>query len=795
MTPRPEDPRRWVDAVRSRGGRTAAEMALLSPGTIVDGRYRIEALAGRGGMAVVYEATHIKLRQRVAVKVIAPERADDPEFRDRFDREALSMAEIARYESHVVPVYDYGEHGSQLYLVMNYIEGRNLRAELEERGPLEVGRALDVLADVASALDAAHARKILHRDVKPANILIESSTGRVYLADFGLARAIAEDEISKTRSRVMGTDWYMAPERLRGEDTELGDVYSLGCVLWEMLVGLGAQLPGYTTRERQEQLPPPLVRVVERSVQLEPAARYRSAGELARAARKAAGTQIRRVTDPGRRAPADAELAGEPEIPPFLDPLSSVLVAQVVSLCDTTLPALAPDDPARLEIADVRRRLGSPLTIVVAGAPAAGKSTLINALLERRVAPKREQGAYPVTWFNYGTAPRLALVRDDGTRETPTLSADGVLPALSASQRERVAAVEVWLPLRSLRGLTLIDTPGVDLSARAEPADAAGTDEETRAVQQADALLFVLRGDADVPDRDAVAAFRRRFGLAGHASSANAVAVMTRADVLALGPAGWDAALARAGSLRAALGSRVSAVVPIAGLLAETATAGKATGALGDYLVRLAALDAREREELLRSLSDAPIGASPLLELLGRYGLRRALELVGGNVVSSHVILQQLSELSGVGELRKHITNLKLRADALKADLALRALEDLSWRYPERLAELRDRIEAVRLRGRDMHLLEVIRDFDEAMSGQLELDPGMLAELERLIIGGTEDERLGLPPAAGREPRRAAALRLSDEWRTFANEGRGGFRASQLASNVARSFELIAASA
>src|SRR5579862_4381617 len=100
MAPNPEDPRRWPNAVRSWGGRGAADITMLAPGTIIDGRYRIEGVAGRGGMAVVYEATHTRLRQRLAFKVIAPERADDPEFREHFEREALAMAEVARYETH-----------------------------------------------------------------------------------------------------------------------------------------------------------------------------------------------------------------------------------------------------------------------------------------------------------------------------------------------------------------------------------------------------------------------------------------------------------------------------------------------------------------------------------------------------------------------------------------------------------------------------------------------------------------------------------------------------------------------
>ena len=198
--------------------------------------YRIEALVGRGGMGVVYLASDPRLERRVALKLIAPELADDPRFRERFLRESRLVASLDH--SHVVPVYEAGEADGQLYLAMRYVDGEDLASVLAREGTLEPARALDVVGQVGEALDAAHERGLVHRDVKPANVLVAKEGGRehCYLTDFGLARDADVDPGAPTH--LSGTVDYTAPEQIAHEPTEARtDVYSLGCVLYECLAG------------------------------------------------------------------------------------------------------------------------------------------------------------------------------------------------------------------------------------------------------------------------------------------------------------------------------------------------------------------------------------------------------------------------------------------------------------------------------------------------------------------------------------------------------------------------------
>ncbi len=164
-------------------------MAELAPGSVVGG-YRIEEVAGRGGMGVVYRATQLSLDRPVALKAIAPELAGDVMFRERFKRESRIAASIEH--PNVIPVYEAGEGEGLLYLTMRYVEGTDLRAVIEAHGSLEPTRAARLVAQVAAALAAAHRRELMHRDVKPANVLIDRDGQRehAYLTDFGIARHV-----------------------------------------------------------------------------------------------------------------------------------------------------------------------------------------------------------------------------------------------------------------------------------------------------------------------------------------------------------------------------------------------------------------------------------------------------------------------------------------------------------------------------------------------------------------------------------------------------------------------------
>jgi ABC-type branched-subunit amino acid transport system substrate-binding protein len=204
----------------------------MKPGTTF-AAYRIDSLVGRGGMGVVYRATDPSLERPVALKLVVPELAEDERFRARFLREPRLAASLDH--PNVIPIYEAGEHDGQLYLAMRFVEGRDLKSLLEREGKLSPERALAVLAQVAGALDAAHRRALVHRDVKPANVLLDEDW-HAYLTDFGITKQVGGD--STDTGRVVGTLDYLAPEQIRGDPVDgRTDVYALACVLYECLAG------------------------------------------------------------------------------------------------------------------------------------------------------------------------------------------------------------------------------------------------------------------------------------------------------------------------------------------------------------------------------------------------------------------------------------------------------------------------------------------------------------------------------------------------------------------------------
>ncbi len=260
--------------------------ARLQVGSTVAG-YRIDALIARGGMGVVYRATHLGLERQVALKVIARELADRGGFRERFLRESRLAARLDHPS--VVPIFDSREVDGELLVAMRLVEGGDLRRLIDREGPLPPERATALLSQVADALDAAHAAGIVHRDVKPHNILVEGD--RAFLTDFGLAKALDESGAASGAS-VVGTAEYMSPEQWRGGSIgPAADVYSLGCVLFEATTGV----PPYARRESdtEPEIPEGLEDVIERAVAKDPADRFHSAGALVAAARQRQGSELR----------------------------------------------------------------------------------------------------------------------------------------------------------------------------------------------------------------------------------------------------------------------------------------------------------------------------------------------------------------------------------------------------------------------------------------------------------------------------------------------------------------------
>ena len=284
-------------------------MADLSTGTAIAG-YRIEAVLGHGSMGTVYSPLDMSLERRVALKVLTPELARDERFRERFLRESKLAASLEH--PHIVPIHAAGEADGVLYLAMRYVEGRDLAALLRSLGRLEPDRALALLGQVASALNAAHARGLIHRDVKPANILLTQHGGRddyAYLCDFGLAKH-ASTVSSLTGSRaIVGTVDYLAPEQIEGKPVDgRADVYALACVLFECLTGAppferGNELasllahvndPPPSVSERSADVPSELDAVVAAGLAKDRERRQASAGDLvgtARAALRVAGAR------------------------------------------------------------------------------------------------------------------------------------------------------------------------------------------------------------------------------------------------------------------------------------------------------------------------------------------------------------------------------------------------------------------------------------------------------------------------------------------------------------------------
>jgi Protein kinase domain len=251
----------------------------MTVGTQIAG-YRLAELVGRGGMGVVYRAHDVALERSVALKLLSPSLAEDRDFRERFLVESRLAASLEH--PNVVPIHDAGEADGQLYLAMRYVEGTDLKRLLQEERSLEPARAIAICAQVAEALDAAHARGLVHRDVKPSNVLLDHDA-HAYLADFGLTRRLSEQAPAFDAGLSLGTPAYVAPEQIEGKEVDgRADQYSLACLLHECLTGEPPFKRGseaatlFAHLEEEPPAAPGLEEVMARALAKSPADRYPS---------------------------------------------------------------------------------------------------------------------------------------------------------------------------------------------------------------------------------------------------------------------------------------------------------------------------------------------------------------------------------------------------------------------------------------------------------------------------------------------------------------------------------------
>jgi serine/threonine protein kinase len=413
------------------------------------GGYAIESLLGRGGMGSVYVATHKRLGRKVALKVIAPELALDETFRARFLRESQLAASLDH--PNAIPIYDADEVDGVLYLAMRYVHGPSLQALVSERGRLSPADTLRIAEQIGGALDAAHAAGLVHRDVKPANILVADSGDHAYLCDFGLAKRTSSKGVTRTGS-FLGTVDYCSPEQIAGRPLDgRSDIYSLGCVLFHCLTGRPPyeRESDFAVLEAHLREPPPslaaagaesageLDPVIATATAKNPADRYESGKALAAAFATALDPEATRAVQPAGSA-VEPETRALPRRRRRLRPLlAAVVVAGVVLAAVAAGLALrasggesGSDDPRLRTFVDRIENVLEQST--------SGRDEITAAL----------DGAFHCSQSARSAAQQIASVADNrqsvllqlGTLQTPSEEADRVVTLLQGALQHSIEA-------------------------------------------------------------------------------------------------------------------------------------------------------------------------------------------------------------------------------------------------------------------------------------------------------------------------------------------------------------------
>lgn len=366
------------------------------------GGYRIEFFIARGGMAVVYGARDVRLNRQVALKVLTPELAQNDTFRQRFIRESKLAASIDH--PHIIPIYRAGQFGDVLYLAMRYVDGTDLGGLLAQKGLFPLDLAVRLFDQIAAALDSAHEHNLVHRDVKPGNVLVATDAGQpdhhhLYLTDFGLTKRTASLSGLTAPGHFLGTVDYVAPEQITGQPTDARtDVYGLGCVLYEALTGrrpferdaeaavIYAHLsePPPSVAAFRPDLPPAVDRIVATAMAKEPDRRYPTCQGLVNDLRALGATAARVPASPpdppaGRLTRRHVT---EPALRPDWEPPSSrptrehrtqlppLRPAEAPTPSPGRQPASTPDPPVRTDYRDQWVSIGLKAALVLLAAVA-----------------------------------------------------------------------------------------------------------------------------------------------------------------------------------------------------------------------------------------------------------------------------------------------------------------------------------------------------------------------------------------------------------------------------------------
>lgn len=495
--------------------------------------------------------------------------------------------------------------------------------------------------------------------------------------------------------------------------------------------------------------------------------------------------------------------------------LAGPLSAAVANLCVGLQPQVSPATAAGFR--EVLRRLSAPLQVAVAGRIKSGKSTLVNALIGRRVAPTDVgECTRLVTRFQYGTVDRVEVVFTDGRKQVLPFEANGSIPRDLGVDVDGVSHIEAYLTNAVLRDLTVIDTPGLgslDAAsvARTESLLGAGADPDgldpvsRNAVAGAEAVLYVVTQGVRADDQQALAAFTAATA-SREAGPVNAIAVLNKADTIAAetveGSNGdtWQAAVLLAERQALTLKPRVADVLPVIGLVAESTETGGFTSADADALRKLAELDEATRETMLISADlfvgwecEVPVGTrTRLLEKLDLYGVRKALEAVDAEPnITAGALRRKLLDASGLHGVRAKLNAVfRSRADGIKAAAALASVTSLAAASgdPNERQRVHDAIEVL-LAKPEAHQLRLLEALTLVASGAVAMPHDLVEEVLRFGSSPDVSEQLGL---RGRPPHElmAYALERAGWWRSFASFGATPAQ-SRVAHVVHRAYFLI----